>query len=365
MDTNFFQNKKLKRYSRTMLLSGSSLMLTGCFSPIFDEIPPDYHYGTDGDDILIGSNNIDIFFGSLGADSMDGVIPGNLLNYSKSPSAVNIDLNGGVGKGGHAEGDTAININSLIGSDFDDALIGNEFRNDFSGGKGADAIDGKAGIDIVKYYDSRAGTAIEVNLTTGIGKGGDAQGDTYANIENIQGTIQQDTLIGNEFDNYINGSGGGDTIKGMAGDDILFGGGENALIYGGDGNDLIEGERGAMLYGENGDDSFSSQYNVQIFGGNGEDTAKLFSVNSIHFEILKTDGKISITIGQKDSFRSFTNTLNSVEKYLFTTNNPEDTQYFDIKDIWSELAAEQAKFNDEADFLNWLGDDAGYNYEGL
>ena len=42
-----------------------------------------------------------------------------------------------------------------------------------------------------------------VNLATGIGSGGDAQGDVISNFENIIGSIYSDTLFGDLSVNYI------------------------------------------------------------------------------------------------------------------------------------------------------------------
>ena len=57
-----------------------------------------------------------------------------------------------------------------------------------------------------------------VNLTTG-GTGGDAQGDTYANIENVIGSAGADALTGNGLANALNGGAGKDTMTGLAGAD--------------------------------------------------------------------------------------------------------------------------------------------------
>ena len=88
------------------------------------------------------------------------------------------------------------------GSDHDDSLTGNSFGNDLSGGAGADtlsagggndrliggagadALDGGTGTDTVSYEGSSV--AVTVSLAAGgTNTGGDAEGDTISNIENL------------------------------------------------------------------------------------------------------------------------------------------------------------------------------------
>ncbi|NET46188.1 MAG: tandem-95 repeat protein [Okeania sp. SIO2B3] len=65
-----------------------------------------------------------------------------------------------------------------------------------------------------------------------------------------------DSLVGGEFDDNFDGSGGNDTLEGLAGNDTLAGNDENDSLVGGDGNDSIDGG--------NDDDTF--------IGGLGADT---------------------------------------------------------------------------------------------
>ena len=63
-----------------------------------------------------------------------------------------------------------------------------------TGRAGADDLDGGAGIDDAEYAGSDAG--VIVNLTTGSGLGGHAEGDVLANIEYVHGSMFDDHLIG-------------------------------------------------------------------------------------------------------------------------------------------------------------------------
>ncbi|HEX9948285.1 MAG TPA: calcium-binding protein [Allosphingosinicella sp.] len=64
----------------------------------------------------------------------------------------------------------------------------------------------------------------------------------------IEGTIGNETLIGDISD---------DEIYGLDGQDLLYGGGGNDLLVGGDGNDMLNGEAGAdLMAGGDGDDTY-------------------------------------------------------------------------------------------------------------
>ena len=86
-------------------------------------------------------------------------------------------------------------------------------------GIGEDQIDGGAGIDVVSY--ARSNAAVKVDLATGKGEGGYAQGDTYANVEGAVGSNYDDVLKGNDADNTLSGGKGADTIDGAGGIDTV------------------------------------------------------------------------------------------------------------------------------------------------
>ena len=85
----------------------------------------------------------------------------------------------------------------LNGGAGNDELHGNGGNDWLDGGAGADSMFGGSGIDTATYVNSSAG--VEVNLHTGTGSGGDAEGDQLNGIENIRGS---------EFDDVIKGDGG-------------------------------------------------------------------------------------------------------------------------------------------------------------
>jgi Ca2+-binding RTX toxin-like protein len=215
----------------------------------------------DGDDVMYGYAGDDAFFGGNGADYIDGGTGTyDTVFYSDSTVGVTVNLALGFGRYGTAEGDTLVNIDDIIGSKYRDTLIGNDGSNRLmgeegndrlTGGFGADALYGgdgggdvnaPAGIDTAVYSDSPVG--VTVNLQTGRGYGGTAEGDTLFSIEQIEGSFHNDVLTGNDVANFLHGAGGSDILKGAGGDDILYGAGDNDTLKGGGGADVLEGGTG-------------------------------------------------------------------------------------------------------------------------
>ena len=115
----------------------------------------------------------------------------------------------------------AANIDG-IGNSSNNVIVGNSGNNVLVGYAGADVLNGGAGIDTASY--TAADAAVSVNLLTGVGTGGDAQGDQLSNIENVAGSDFNDTLSGNSFKNVLIGGAGADTLTGNFGGDTLTGG---------------------------------------------------------------------------------------------------------------------------------------------
>lgn len=171
-----------------------------------------------GNDTLDGGAGADNLIGGAGADSLiGGAGTGDTLVYTSSPSAVNINLQTGAASGGDAAGDTFTGVEWIAGSAFDDTLAGDINANNLTGqggndllmgDLGADTLVGSSGTDTVNYSASSAG--VNVNLATGVGSGGDAAGDTYTTIENITGSANADTMVGDSNANSISGGAGND-----------------------------------------------------------------------------------------------------------------------------------------------------------
>ena len=244
----------------------------------------DIIFGYDGDDSIYGLGGNDELIGGAGADALNGGIGSDTASYVYSTAGIIASLSYGVGAGGEAEGDTYASIENLTGSNYADALVGNDGNNtlagasgddfldggdgtdmlwgglgndELKGGGGADWLGGDEGIDTVSYYESPEGVTVLLNSANNIGGwGGDAEGDIFGDIENITGSIYVDNLWGDDGVNELMGMEGNDTLKGFGGADSLHGGNGNDTLAGMDGADVLRGDGG----------------NDELDGGAGADT---------------------------------------------------------------------------------------------
>ena len=122
-----------------------------------------------------------------------------------------------VGLAWYADG--GLGNDRLTGSSMADTILGGWGDDWLDGGAGPDILDGGPGFDTVSYAASPA--AVQVNLTTGLGAGGYAQGDQLSGIEKLIGSAFPDTLIGDAGDNTLNGGAGDDVLDGMGGVDTV------------------------------------------------------------------------------------------------------------------------------------------------
>ena len=203
----------------------------------------DVLYGGDGDDTLDGGDQNDILTGGDGYDTLGGGDGVDTASYAGSDHWVWIDLYSAGG-----DNDTFTSIESVIGSAYEDVLLGDGGNNVLSGlagidqiggqggddvlfggdggdaldggeqndilvgGAGADILTGGLGIDRASYATSAAG--VTINLITEVHSGGDAAGDTLDGIEDLEGS---------QFADVFSGSTGDNLLLGLRGDDILIG----------------------------------------------------------------------------------------------------------------------------------------------
>ena len=239
-----------------------------------------------GNQIVIGGPGGDI----IGQSSTHGVMQ---LDYRDSAAGVNIDLTMELQTGGDAEGDTITGEWQIVtGSSHDDSIVGDGAANAFVGGAGNDSLLGAAGDDNLNggagndsldgstgddrlfpgpgndilaggtnnpvnaspgpggdfVFYGAAPSGITISLTDGVASGEGR--DLLTGFEHVQGSAFDDTIMGNDDVNYIEGGTGDDWMFGYAGNDYLGGG---------DGNDRADGGSGGetqwlVIYpGMNGD----------------------------------------------------------------------------------------------------------------
>ena len=227
--------------------------------------------GSDQEDFLMGDRNDNVLEGGRGADSIDGGSGSDTASYKSSDAGVSINLKTMALAGGDAEGDKLAGIENLIGSSQVDNLVGDDGDNILEGGDGADSLVGGKGNDSASYQGSESGVSINLEKMTFVG--GDAEGDNLIGIENLIGSDEEDSLVGDRGNNALFGEDGDDSIFGGLGVDTLDGGDDDDSLIGGAGDDELDGgDDDDLLIGGVGADT--------IVGGDGEDTASYQGSNS-------------------------------------------------------------------------------------
>ncbi|MEH6648086.1 type VI secretion system tube protein Hcp, partial [Sulfitobacter sp.] len=198
---------------------------------------------TGEDDVITGNGGNDALRGGADADTLSGGDGADMVQYNGSAAGVRVNLNvDGLGfqsaSGGDADGDVLSGFENAVGSDYADALIGDDANNVLIGGAGADTLTGNGGndalrggadadtlsggdgADMVQYNGSAAGVRVNLNVD-GLGfqsaSGGDADGDVLSGFENAVGSDYADALIGDDANNVLIGGAGADTLTGNGG----------------------------------------------------------------------------------------------------------------------------------------------------
>jgi Ca2+-binding RTX toxin-like protein len=271
--------------------------------------------GGDGIDTLDGGDGDDTLWGGAGDDTLIGGAGIDTAVYSDAMDGVIVDLNL---LGAQATGrgfDTLSGIEGLVGSAFNDVLIGDAGANRIDAGAGNDVVAGGVGDDVLiggdgidtLYYGNMTGM-VQVNLASGQVNGG-AQGglDQVSGFEHVILGSGDDLLIGDAADNIAEGGGGDDQLFGAAGNDWLYGEAGSDQLFGGVGDDVLDGGLGAdFMNGGAGDDRYvvdNTGDQISEFGGSGTDTvsASISYVLGTDLENLVLTGAAAINATGNDA----------------------------------------------------------------
>ena len=98
-------------------------------------------------DRLAGGAGTDFFFGHLGDDLIDGRGGGDVVLLAFAAGGAVVDLAAGSGTGGEGS-DGLVAVEHVVGTPYDDVLLGDERDNYLDGAAGADTVDGRGGENV-------------------------------------------------------------------------------------------------------------------------------------------------------------------------------------------------------------------------
>jgi Ca2+-binding RTX toxin-like protein len=138
--------------------------------------------GGPGPNAISGGDGGDILDGGLGADELNGGDGTDTVSYATRSAAVVVDLDGLADDGEPGENDAVgLDVETVIGGEGGDTLIGNAFANSLLGGSGDDTIQGEEGSDVLS---------------------GDAGADTIFSRDSVDDSV----LCGSEVDSVVSDS---------------------------------------------------------------------------------------------------------------------------------------------------------------
>ncbi len=104
--------------------------------------------GGAGDDTLAGGAGNDVIDGNDGIDT---------VSYENDTAGIQVNLGAQAAIDGFGGNDNLLNIENVVGSDFNDVIIGGNGDNNLNGGAGNDILAGGDGNDILNGGGSQAG----------------------------------------------------------------------------------------------------------------------------------------------------------------------------------------------------------------
>lgn len=218
-------------------------------------------YGTSGDnyidgqggfDTIIGGKGNDYIIGGTESDSLDGGEGFDTVSFETNSIGMDVYLESGMAQNNTTavtEFDTIIGFEGVIGSYYNDSIIGDANDNILEGrdgndtisggagndlilgGLGSDSLDGGAGEDTISF----AGATTDMTISLGGGYASDAGAvyDTITGFEAVEGSGYNDIITGNiSSDNIL--------LSGRAGNDQITGGYAKDVLIGGEGVDTLD-----------------------------------------------------------------------------------------------------------------------------
>lgn len=205
--------------------------------------------GSNVDDTLVGDNGVNLFLSEEGDDTIDGRGGSDLIFFLNALNGVQVDLRENTAHGMAPTVDSVVNVEDVVGSEFDDQIRGDNGRNFLNGSDGEDEVRGRKGNDylaggahddtivggggrndLVDFFQSSNSVRVKLALST------QARGegtDQLNSIESLSGSRKGDRFTGSPRRNTLFGAGGADKLFGSAGDDQLEGGEGNDSLVGG------------------------------------------------------------------------------------------------------------------------------------
>lgn len=227
----------------------------------------------------------DTFIASTGNDTYDGRTGFDTVDYSAIKTAVKVDLSDSSATGPGKQ--TLISIERVIGTAFNDRIIGSSGDDVLEAGAGDDRVEGGAGNDV---------------LIDGAGN------DRY------DGGTGNDVMIDAAGDDRYDGGAGDDVMIDGAGNDRYDGGTGNDVMIDGAGNDRYEGGSGDdVMFDGAGDDRYD--------GGTGVDTLNYST--STQGIVVDADSETISGMG-KDRYSSIEKIIGSKFADRFHGSNGDD-----------------------------------------
>ena len=267
---------------------------------------PDTIRGLAGDDTLIGNAGADFVDGGVGDDYIiaaagdtvrggDGVDGLELVYFG---SAASLDLSGmtvsntvTISDGIRVSGFEYVNIftdhfdDHIVNGDVgafilavggNDTIISGNGDDYLRGGVGDDSLNAGGGFDRIGFFTEAQATGCTVDLRLqGVAQNTEAGMDVLVGFENVSGTKNSDTIIGDGGDNILWGS--GDGTAAADGDDLIVGNAGNDLLVVGDGAHTVNGGDGLdtlSVYGNSTDTSGGMVIDLNLQGPAAQNTTR-------------------------------------------------------------------------------------------